>query len=115
MVTAMFSESDQDPELARFFAQAREPLADAQFIANLLQKIDHARRIRMWRQIFAVVAVMTIVSLNIRLVWEATAGAVRIIGDFPATSSEILTTPWGWAASMLIGVWVVFRSRPSRR
>ncbi|HWX35410.1 MAG TPA: hypothetical protein VNZ53_49310 [Steroidobacteraceae bacterium] len=113
MVTAMLNE--QDPELARVFAQAREPLADEQFIANLLRKIDHARRTRMWRQIFAIFAVMIIVSLNMRLVLDTTAGAVRGIGDFLATSTELLTTRWGWAASMLVGAWVVFRTRPSRR
>jgi hypothetical protein len=113
MVTTMFNE--RDPELAGVFAQAREPLADAQFVANLLRKIDRARRTRMWRQIFAIVAVMIILALNNRLVLEATAGAVRFIGDVLAASTELLTSPWGWAASMLIGGWVVFRTRPSRR
>jgi hypothetical protein len=112
MVTAMFNECD--PQLARAFAQAREPLADEKFIANLLQKIDRARRIRMWRQILAICAVLVIVSLNMRLVLEKTATAVRFVGDFLPTYTEMLITPWGWAASMLIGVWVVFRTRPSR-
>jgi len=112
MVTAMLNE--QDPELTRVFAQAREPLADEQFIAKLLQKIDHARHVRMWRQILVIVAVMIFVSLNMRLVLETTAGAVRGVGDLLATATELLTTRWGWAASMLIGAWVVFRTRPSR-
>jgi hypothetical protein len=113
MVTAMFN--DRDPELARVFAQAREPLADEQFIANLLRKIDHARRLRMWRQILAIVAVLGLVSLNVRLVLEQTAAAVRFVGDFSPAYTNLLITPWGWAASMLVGVWVVYRTRPSRR
>jgi hypothetical protein len=112
MVTAMFNE--QDPELTRVFAQAREPLADEQFIANLLQKIDHARRIRMWRQIFAIFAVIIMVLFNMRLVLEKTAAAVRFVGDLAPAYMDVLITPWGWAASMLIGVWVVLRTRPSR-
>jgi hypothetical protein len=112
MVTAMFNE--RDPELAGIFAQAREPLADEQFIAHLLGKIERARRIRMWRQILAIFAVTLIVLFSSRLVLETTAGALRLVGDLLATFTQLLTTPWGWAASMLIGVWVVFRTRPSR-
>jgi hypothetical protein len=104
-----------DPELTRVFAQVREPLADEQFIANLLRKIERARRTRMWRQIFAVFAVVIVVALNIRLLGETTAGGARVVGDFLATSTELLSTPWGWAASMLIGVWVMLRTRPTRR
>lgn len=113
MVTTMFN--DWDPELTKAFARAREPLAGDRFTANLLLKIERARRIRMWRQIFAVVAAVIIASLNMPLVLEMIASAVRFAGDFSPTSAELLITPWGWAASMLIGVWVLFRTRPSRR
>jgi hypothetical protein len=27
----------------------------------------------------------------------------------------LLITPWGWALSMLIGAWVLLRTRPARR
>jgi hypothetical protein len=113
MVTAMFNECD--PELTRIFAQAREPLADEQFIANLLRKIERARRARLWRQVFAAFAVVIVIALNIRLLGETTAGAAHVVADFLATFTQLLSTPWGWAASMLIGVWVMLRTRPSRR
>jgi hypothetical protein len=113
MVTTMLNE--WDPELTKAFAQAREPLPGDQFMASLLWRIERARRIRMWRQIFAVVAVVIIVSFNMRLVLEKMASAVRFAGDFSQTCTELLITPWGWAASMLIGLWVLFRTRPSRR
>jgi hypothetical protein len=113
MVTEMFSE--WDAELTRAFAQAREPLAGDRFMANLLLKIERTRRIRLWLQIFAVVAVLGLVSLNMPLVLEKTASAVRLAGDFSPTWTELLITPWGWAASMLIGAWVLLRTRPSRR
>jgi hypothetical protein len=113
MVTAMFNELD--PDLTRLFAQAREPLAEEQFMANLLLKIERARRARMWRRILAVAAVAVIVSLNMRLVLETTAAAVRLIGDFSRAYTEMLITPWGWAVSMLVGIWVILRTRPSRR
>jgi hypothetical protein len=113
MVTEMFNE--WDPELAKIFAQAREPLAGDRFMANLLLKIERKRRIRMWLQIFAVVAVLGLVSLNMPLVLEKTAAAVRFVGDFSPASTELLITPRGWAVSMLIGVWVLLRTRPSRR
>jgi hypothetical protein len=113
MVTAMFDELD--PELARAFAQAREPLADAPFIANLLLRIERARRIRLWGQILAIAAAVVIVSLNLRRVLEGTAAAVRFAGDLSPANMELLITPWGWAVSTLIGVWIVLRTRPSRR
>jgi hypothetical protein len=104
-----------DPELSKAFAQAREPLAGDRFMANLLLTIERKRRIRMWLQIFAVAAVVIIASLNLPLALEKMASAVRFAGDLSPTYTELLITPWGWAASMLIGVWVLFRTRPSRR
>jgi hypothetical protein len=44
----MFNE--MDPELARAFAQAREPLSDDEFMSKLLLKIDRARRARASRR-----------------------------------------------------------------
>jgi len=104
-----------DPDLTRLFAQAREPLADGPFMANLLLKIERARRARMRRQIFAIAAAAVIVAFNLRWVLEATAGAVRFVGDHSPAYTEMLITPWGWAVSMIVGVWVVLRFRPSRR
>ena len=109
----MFNELD--PELTRAFAQAREPLADAAFSATLLRRIERARRLRWCGQILAIAAVVLIVSLNLRLVLESTAAAVRFAGDVSPANLELLITPWGWAVSMLIGVWIVLRTRPSRR
>jgi len=48
---------DNDPELLRVFAQAREPLADAGFMAAVLMKIDRARRTRLRRQALVIAAV----------------------------------------------------------
>jgi hypothetical protein len=113
MVTAMLNE--WDPELTRAFAHAREPLADEAFTAALLSRIDRTRRLRLLRQIFTIAAVLALAALNIRLVLEKTADAVRYIGEVSPTYAHFLITPWGWAASMLIGAWIVLRTRPSRR
>jgi hypothetical protein len=113
MVTSMNNELD--PSLARLFTQAREPLDDDSFMANLLLTIERARRARLWRQIFAIAAVVVIVSLNMGLVLEKTAAAVRFVGDSSPVYPEMLITPWGWGVSMLVGIWVVLRTRPSRR
>ena len=112
MVTAMPHE--WDPELSRAFEQAREPLADDAFMASLLLKIERARRIRLARQIFTILTVVVIVGLNMRLVLEKTATAMRFVGDVSPTYSELLIAPWGWVVSVLIGIWILFRSRPSR-
>jgi hypothetical protein len=113
MVTDMFDESD--PELTRAFAQAREPLAEAPFIANLRRRIERARRIRLWGRILAIAAVVLIASLNMRRMLEGAAAAVRFAGDLSATTMAWLVTPGGWAVSLLIGIWIVLRTRPARR
>lgn len=115
MPTVTTMPNECDPELTEAFAQAREPLAGDQFMASLLLRIERTRRIRMWRQIVAVVAIMIIVSLNMPLVLEKMARAIHFAGEFSPTYTEFLITPWGWTASMLIGVWVLFRTWPSRR
>jgi hypothetical protein len=106
---------DQDPELARIFAQAREPLADNEFTAKLLGKIDRARRVRLWGQILVIAVIVGVVGVNVRSVLQQTADAVRYIGELSPGSADVLISPWGWAVSMLIGAWVVLRTRPSRR
>lgn len=113
MVNAMNDELD--PDLTRLFARAREPLTDGPFMANLLLNIERARRARMRRRAVAIAAAAVIAALNLRWVLATTAAAVRFVGDHSPTYADMLITPWGWAVSMLVGVWVVLRFRPSRR
>ena len=113
MVIAMFNESD--PELSRLFAQARAALADEPFIAQVMSRIERARRTRLWLGIFAIAAVLIVLSLNARLVMDQTAWVVSAVGDFPPANADLFSTPWGWAVSMVVGVWVMLRTRPSRR
>jgi len=107
--------NDWDPELSRAFARAREPLHDDLFSATLLQKIDRVRRRRILRQILVTAAVVLIVAVNLRPVLDETAGAVRMVAEAAPAYAEWVISPWGWATSILIGAWVVLRSRRSRR
>jgi hypothetical protein len=107
--------NELDPVLVKAFAQAREPLADGEFTAKLLLKIERARRISLWRQILVVAAVALVAGLNVGPVLETTADLVRLAGALPAAYANLLISPWGWAASLLIGAWIMFRTRPSRR
>jgi hypothetical protein len=114
MVMPMHDEFD--PELARAFAQVRAPLADDDFSATLLRKIERARRARLWRQILVLACAVIVVSLNMPVVLENTVAAVRAAGELtPPLSADYLTTPWGWAASFAIGAGLLFHLRPSRR
>jgi hypothetical protein len=76
---------------------------------------ERARRRRLWGQILLVAAVLIVASWNLRPILEAPAGAVRMIGEVSPASTALLFTPWGWAASMLAGIWLLLRFRPSRR
>jgi hypothetical protein len=107
--------NELDPDLTRLFAQARAPLADDVFMAGLLLKMERARRARMRRQVLAIAAVAVVVLPNLGPVLEGTAAVVRLVGDIPPAFADLLITPWGWAVSMLVGIAVVLRARPSRR
>ena len=113
MVKLMHDEFD--PELARMFAQPRAPLADDDFSATLLRKIERARGARLRRQILVMAAVVIVVSLNMHLVLEQTAAAVRTIDELWPLPSDFLVTPWGWTASLGLGAGLLFHLRPSRR
>jgi hypothetical protein len=113
MVANMIDELD--PDLARLFAQPREPFAEDVFMAKLLATIERARRTRLRLQICAIAAVVVIVLINWRPAVDAAAAVVRFVGDWSPTYTEALVTPLGWAVSMLVGLWVVLRARPSRR
>jgi hypothetical protein len=108
--------NDWDTELTRAFAQVRKSaLGDDRFTATLLSDIERARRSQLWRRIFAIATVVVIASLNLRPLLEKTAAAVRWAGELSPGAADMLITPRGWAVSMLIGAWVLLRTRPSRR
>jgi hypothetical protein len=113
MVTAMHDELD--PDLAQAFARAGGPLADEEFSASLLRKLERARRARLWRQVLLIAAAVVVVSLNMHWVLENTAAAVRAVGELTPSSTGWLTTSWGWAASMALGAGLLLHLRPSRR
>jgi hypothetical protein len=112
MVTRMSDELD--PQILRAFAKAREPLAGDEFMLCVLQKIERARRARMRRWGGAAAALVVVAALNMRLMLEVTAAAVRFVGDFSPADMQILISPAGWAVSMLVGGGVLFLMRPSR-
>lgn len=107
--------NDVDFELHKVFAQTREALADDGFSASLLLKIDRARRLRRWRRTLVILCIAIAALMNVHLVLQQAIQAVRWVGDLTPACTEVLLTPWGWAASMLLGACVVLRTRPSRR
>ena len=104
-----------DPLILGAFAQADEPLGGDEFLANLLRKIERTRRARMWCWGGAAAALAVVAALNMQLMLEMTAAAVRFAGDFSPADMQVLISPAGWAVSMLVGGGVLFLMRPSRR
>jgi hypothetical protein len=94
-------QDELDPQLLRLFAEMSDPPADEEFTVRLMAKIDRARRGRLACQILAMGAVLVVAALNLRFVSPVT--------------TDLFLTPWGWAASMLIGAGLLLRFRPSRR
>jgi hypothetical protein len=112
MVNAMLD--DLDPDLATAFERARQPLRSDRFMADMLRTIERTQRIRMWRRVIVIAAAVAAVFLEMRPILEGLAAALRFVGDASSAYTELLITPWGWAVSMLVGGWILFRTRPSR-
>jgi hypothetical protein len=113
MVTAVADESDS--ELLRLFARAREPLSERGFLVGVLAKIEPARRARRRRHALVLLAALSAVALSAPLAVETTARTAHVIGHLTRTCAEMLVTPLGWAPSLCVGLWIVLRTRPSRR
>jgi hypothetical protein len=104
-----------DPLILEAFAQPDEPPGGDEFLVNLLQKIERTRRARRWGWGVAAAALVLGAALNMPLMLEVTAAAVRFVGDFSPADMQVLISPAGWAVSMLVGGGVLFLMRPSRR
>lgn len=107
--------NEGDSELTRAFARVREPLPGDAFTTTLLANIARTRHARAWRRTLGIAAVVVAASLLARPILDLTATVVRWAADVSPGAADLLTTPWGWAFSMLIGAWVLFRTRPARR
>jgi hypothetical protein len=104
-----------DPHILKTFAHAGEPPGGDEFMASVLQRIERTRRARRWIWGVAAAALAVVAALNMRLMLEVTAAAVRFAGDFSPADMQMLISPAGWAVSMLVGGAVLFLMRPSRR
>jgi hypothetical protein len=113
MEMRMADESDAD--LMRVFAEAREPLADEEFIRKTLLNIERKRRAQWSRRVLGLAVVAVLASMNLRWLLGATATLVGAVGDYSPAYSEWMISPAGWAVSLGLGAWVVLRYRPSRR
>jgi hypothetical protein len=107
--------NDRDSELTRAFARLREPLPGDAFTTTLLANIARARRAGAWRRTLGIAAIVVAASLLARPILEKTVTVVRWAADVAPGAADLLITPWGWALSMLIGAWVLLRTRPARR
>lgn len=104
-----------DPQIAQAFARARQPLAEDDFLVQVLRRIEQARRARRRRWLMIAAVVGVVAALNPGMTLEMLGAAVHLAGDYSPDSLQLLTSPAGWAVSMLIGGGVLFFMRPSRR
>jgi hypothetical protein len=106
---------ESDTELARLFAEARQPLRDEEFVRKLVLQIERSRRAQWWRGLMGLAVVAVLVSMNLRWILGTTATVVRAVGDYSPAYSAWMISPGGWAVSVGLGAWVLLRYRPSRR
>jgi len=113
MVTPMSDELD--PKLLALFAEAREPLLDAAFVAAFLARMERARRIRTAGRIAMTVIAVLAAAWIMPSVLDRTASIARAIGEGSGSHGDLIVSPWGWAVSMLIGLAVLLRTGALRR
>jgi hypothetical protein len=106
---------EPNADLERMFSEAREPLADEEFVRKLMLRIERSRRVQWWRRLFGLAVVAVVVSINLRWILGRTATVVRAVGDYSPAYSAWMISPGGWAVSLALGAWVVLHYRPSRR
>ena len=104
-----------DPKLLALFAEAHEPLHDAQFVAAFLTKLERARRIRTAGRIAMTVAAVFAAAWIMPAVLDHTAVLMEAIGEQSTSYAPMATSPWGWVASSLIGLAIIFRTGVMRR
>ena len=105
---------ESSAELSHLFRQAHLVLPDEAFMMQLLSRIERARRVRLGIQILAMAAAVVIVLLSANFVLTTTASVMRFAaGALPGYADQVVA-PIGWSCSMLIGIWVILRSRPAR-
>jgi hypothetical protein len=104
-----------DRELARRFAESRAPLEAGPFVAQILEKVERARRVRFWFRLLPVALALLVVSLNLSACLAKAALLVHFTGEYSLRAAEFFVTPLGWAVSMIIGAWVLVRARWAAR
>ena len=111
-----------DPRLLTLFAQANEALPSEAFMKSFLAKIERAQRLRTLQRAGLIAVVLLIGAWFAPSVLERTAAvlhaagaAMSAAGGAPGSYEALVISPWGWAASTLIGLVVLVRVGALRR
>jgi hypothetical protein len=105
---------DFDSQLRQLFADSREPMDADAFVASVQLQIERSRRLRMWGQLLAVAAALIALALNLSWALPKAAWLVEAAGERSSAGAGLLVTPLGWAASMIAGGYVLWRTRAAR-
>jgi len=104
-----------DPELTRLFVAADEALPPEQFVAEAVQRIRRNRRLSMVRRLCVVSAVVVAAAGVAPFVADFSVDVVRYSGGGIEGFADLLVSPIGAAASMVVGFIILRRVRATRR
>ena len=93
-----------DPQLLSHFAAASSPLDGAEFVAQTEGRLRKTRRVRRLLRWLVALLVLALAA------WAAPY-AIAASVTLSAYLGEVLLSPWGWGASVLVGGWIVWRAR----
>jgi ferric-dicitrate binding protein FerR (iron transport regulator) len=97
------------------FAEAQEALPSSEFMQAFLAKMEQARRRQNLRRIALVVAACVLAAWIMPSVLTSTAAVVKAVGEQSQSYGLLVNSPAGWAVSMLIAFFVLFRTGALRR
>jgi hypothetical protein len=119
MVTPMSDKmpiaDEPDPKVLALFAKKHEPLPSAEFLETFFARMDRARRMRTLGRIAVTILAVFAAAWIMPSVLDHTALVVRAVSEQATSYAPLVVSPWGWAASMLIGLAVILRTGALRR
>jgi hypothetical protein len=103
-----------DPLLLELFEAKRVPLNDREFIAAMLARMERQRRVASRWRVALAIGLGSVLAWQLPELLRATAAAVQTMSAHSQAYAPLVTSPLGWALSMLVGLAVMLKIMPRR-
>jgi hypothetical protein len=104
-----------NPELARLFAATEETLPAERFVAEVSARLQATRRFHSFRRLGITTAVVAAAVAVSPIVARVSVDLAGYTGAGTERFADLLVSPWGAAASLLVAFFVLRRVRALHR